>query len=61
MRLLPCVSSGGRITEEELQANVDPQRTLCYLCGPPPMIEAVSQTLMHLGLPKDRIVFEKWW
>ncbi|XP_071385421.1 oxidoreductase NAD-binding domain-containing protein 1 isoform X1 [Centroberyx affinis] len=51
----------GRITEEELRAHVDPQRTLCYLCGPPPMIEAISQTLMDLGLPKDRILFEKWW
>ncbi|XP_060915156.1 oxidoreductase NAD-binding domain-containing protein 1 [Labrus mixtus] len=51
----------GRITEEELQAHVDPQRTLCFLCGPPPMIEAISKTLMDLGLPKDRILFEKWW
>ncbi|XP_026156415.1 oxidoreductase NAD-binding domain-containing protein 1 [Mastacembelus armatus] len=51
----------GRITEEELQAHVNPQRTLCYLCGPPPMIEAVSKTLWDLGLPKDRILFEKWW
>ncbi|XP_042290798.1 oxidoreductase NAD-binding domain-containing protein 1 [Thunnus maccoyii] len=51
----------GRITEEQLRAHVDPQRTLCYLCGPPPMIEAVSKTLMELGLPKDRIIFEKWW
>ncbi|XP_040910136.1 oxidoreductase NAD-binding domain-containing protein 1 isoform X2 [Toxotes jaculatrix] len=51
----------GRITEEELRAHVDPQRTLCYLCGPPPMIEAISKTLTDLGLPKDRILFEKWW
>ncbi|XP_014852178.1 PREDICTED: oxidoreductase NAD-binding domain-containing protein 1 isoform X1 [Poecilia mexicana] len=58
--LQPFVKSG-RITAEELQANVDPQRTLCYLCGPPPMIEAVSKTLMDFGLPKDRILFEKWW
>ncbi|KAG7500411.1 hypothetical protein JOB18_017703 [Solea senegalensis] len=51
----------GRITEAELRARVHPQRTLCYLCGPPPMIEAISKTLMDLGLPKDRIVFEQWW
>ncbi|XP_054620061.1 oxidoreductase NAD-binding domain-containing protein 1 [Dunckerocampus dactyliophorus] len=50
-----------RITEEELRSHVDPQRTLCYLCGPPPMIEAISKTLTDLGLPQDRIVFEKWW
>ncbi|XP_017281802.1 oxidoreductase NAD-binding domain-containing protein 1 isoform X2 [Kryptolebias marmoratus] len=58
--LQPFVRSG-RITEEELQAHVNPQRTLCYLCGPPPMIEAISKTLTGLGLPKDRILFEKWW
>ncbi|XP_029938199.1 oxidoreductase NAD-binding domain-containing protein 1 isoform X2 [Salarias fasciatus] len=51
----------GRITEEGLRAHVDPQRTLCYLCGPPPMIEAISKTLTDFGLPKDRILFEKWW
>ncbi|KAM6900066.1 oxidoreductase NAD-binding domain-containing protein 1 [Xenentodon cancila] len=58
--LQPFVISG-RIKEEELQAHVDPQRTLCYLCGPPPMIEAISKSLKDLGLPKDRILFEKWW
>ncbi|KAA8586013.1 hypothetical protein FQN60_007582 [Etheostoma spectabile] len=51
----------GRITDKELRAHVDPQRTLCFLCGPPPMIEALSKTLMDFGLPKDRILFEKWW
>ncbi|XP_034561299.1 oxidoreductase NAD-binding domain-containing protein 1 isoform X2 [Notolabrus celidotus] len=53
--------SRGRITEEELRAHMDPQRTLCFLCGPPPMIEAFSKTLTDLGLPGDRILFEKWW
>ncbi|XP_070840784.1 oxidoreductase NAD-binding domain-containing protein 1 [Chaetodon trifascialis] len=51
----------GRIMEEELRAHVEPQRTLCFLCGPPPMIEAISKTLLDIGLPKDRILFEKWW
>lgn len=59
-RLQPFIKRW-RITEEELRAHVDPQRTLCYLCGPPPMIEAISKTLMDMGLPKDRILFEKWW
>ncbi|CAL8397158.1 oxidoreductase NAD-binding domain-containing protein 1 isoform X1 [Gadus morhua] len=58
--ILP-VTRRGRITEADLRAHVDPQRTLCYLCGPPPMIEAISQSLIDLGLPKDRILFEKWW
>uniref|UniRef100_A0A8C5E318 Oxidoreductase NAD-binding domain-containing protein 1 n=2 Tax=Gouania willdenowi TaxID=441366 RepID=A0A8C5E318_GOUWI len=57
--LQPFVNRG-RITEEELRAHVDPQRTLCYLCGPPPMIEAISKSLNELGLPQDKIIFEKW-
>lgn len=59
--LLQPFTQHGRITEEELRTRVDPQRTLCYLCGPQPLLEAISQTLMDLGLPKDRILFEKWW
>uniref|UniRef100_G3NVD2 Oxidoreductase NAD-binding domain-containing protein 1 n=1 Tax=Gasterosteus aculeatus TaxID=69293 RepID=G3NVD2_GASAC len=58
--LQPFVSRG-RITEEELRSHVDPQRTLCYLCGPRPMIEAISSSLLDFGLPKTRILFEKWW
>ncbi|XP_062292090.1 oxidoreductase NAD-binding domain-containing protein 1 isoform X2 [Scomber scombrus] len=58
--LQPFVKDG-RISEAELRTRVDPKRTLCYLCGPPPMIEAISKTLMELGLSKDRIIFEKWW
>ncbi|KAF3833725.1 hypothetical protein F7725_024929 [Dissostichus mawsoni] len=27
----------------------------------PPMIETLSKTLLDFGLPKDRILFEKWW
>ncbi|XP_003969023.2 oxidoreductase NAD-binding domain-containing protein 1 [Takifugu rubripes] len=53
--------SRGRITEEGLRARVDPQKTLCFLCGPPPMIEQLSKTLLDSGLPKDKILFEKWW
>ncbi|KAG9280040.1 oxidoreductase NAD-binding domain-containing protein 1 [Astyanax mexicanus] len=54
-------TTSGRISEEELRRYVDPVRTLCYLCGPPPMIESVSTVLQRLGLPQNRILFEKWW
>lgn len=52
---------GGRISEEALRNHIHPGQTLCYLCGPPPMIEGVCTHLENLGLPKDRILFEKWW
>uniref|UniRef100_A0A8C1DBC5 Oxidoreductase NAD-binding domain-containing protein 1 n=1 Tax=Cyprinus carpio carpio TaxID=630221 RepID=A0A8C1DBC5_CYPCA len=51
----------GRISEEELKRHVDPEHTLCYLCGPPPMIEKVNSDLQKAGLSEDRILFEKWW
>lgn len=50
-----------RISEDVLKRHVDPERTLCYLCGPPPMIEKVSSDLQRIGLSEDKILFEKWW
>ncbi|XP_029588364.1 oxidoreductase NAD-binding domain-containing protein 1 isoform X1 [Salmo trutta] len=51
----------GRLSEGGLRRHVHPNTTLCYLCGPPPMIESVVQTLLSLGLSQERILFEKWW
>ncbi|XP_036371458.1 oxidoreductase NAD-binding domain-containing protein 1 isoform X1 [Megalops cyprinoides] len=57
--------NGGRISEqvlkEHLQHTAEDRDTLCYLCGPPPMIESVSEQLQRLGVARDRILFEKWW
>lgn len=52
---------GGKISQEVLRSHISPVRTLCYLCGPPPMIESVSRDLQNLGLSMDKILFEKWW
>ncbi|XP_078394678.1 oxidoreductase NAD-binding domain-containing protein 1 isoform X1 [Cetorhinus maximus] len=51
--------TAGRISERTL-AHVS-KDNLCYICGPPPMIETISQQLEKLGVPKERIIFEKWW
>ncbi|XP_067867887.1 oxidoreductase NAD-binding domain-containing protein 1 isoform X2 [Heterodontus francisci] len=51
--------TAGRISERTL-AHLS-KDNLCYICGPPPMIEAVSQQLEKLGVPKESIIFEKWW
>ncbi|XP_035284967.1 oxidoreductase NAD-binding domain-containing protein 1 isoform X3 [Anguilla anguilla] len=65
-QLQPFIS-GGRISEQVLREHLErlaragQRETLCYLCGPPPMIESVSEHLQHLGLPPHRILFEKWW
>lgn len=58
---LQAYMNHGRISEAELRGHVNPQTTLCFLCGPPPMIESISQTLVELGLPSEKILFEKWW
>lgn len=50
----------GRISEEQLEQRVT-ERTLCFMCGPPPMIESASAMLRSAGLSDDRIRYEKWW
>ncbi|XP_048849642.1 oxidoreductase NAD-binding domain-containing protein 1 [Brienomyrus brachyistius] len=51
----------GRITEQVLKDHLERKEPQCYLCGPPPMINSISDRLLHLGLPQDRILYEKWW
>uniref|UniRef100_UPI00398E67FB oxidoreductase NAD-binding domain-containing protein 1 isoform X2 n=1 Tax=Pristiophorus japonicus TaxID=55135 RepID=UPI00398E67FB len=51
--------TAGRISEKTL-AHVT-KDNLCYICGPRPMIESVSQQLENLGVPKENIIFEQWW
>ena len=50
----------GRITEDFLKENSDGLNKLFYLCGPPPMIEAVEQQLMDLKVDKELIVKEEF-
>jgi glycine betaine catabolism B len=38
-----------------------PDDTLYYLCGPKGMVEDMSTLLHDLGVPMNRIIFEKWW
>ena len=32
-----------------------------FICGPRPMIDAITKELIDYGVPKDHIHFEKWW
>ncbi|XP_066571786.1 oxidoreductase NAD-binding domain-containing protein 1 isoform X2 [Amia ocellicauda] len=59
MQLRPYVSEG-RISEQILRQHLSTD-ALCYICGPPPMIQSVSEQLQHLGISKEKILFEKWW
>jgi len=48
----------GKIDHSMLEQYVDPDATICYICGPDPMIDAVRDTLRDMGVAEDRIVTE---
>ena len=51
----------GRIDPVKLHSLDVPDDTLYYLCGPKGMVEDMSILLHDLGVPMNRIIFEKWW
>ena len=54
----------GRINESRLQeavSSLDRNRLICYICGPPPMIQQITEILYKMGIEESRILFEKWW
>ena len=46
--------------EEHLESHPDPSEIEYYLCGPPPMIEAVEKMLDDLGVDPDMITYDKF-
>lgn len=53
----------GPIRLDELGAALrgkPPDRCLCFVCGPPPMMDAVDARLRALGVPETRIVAERF-
>jgi len=50
----------GFITKEFLRDHIDDTHQRFYLCGPPPMMDAVAQHLHDLGVVKEQIVKEGW-
>ena len=49
----------GRIDEDFLKKNVEDFSQNFYVCGPPPMVKEIKQTLSDLGANSDSIVFEE--
>ncbi|MEN2280984.1 FAD-binding oxidoreductase [Algoriphagus sp. SE2] len=49
----------GRIDEEFLKKHVSDFSQHFYVCGPDPMVKAISETLEKLGAKPDAITFEK--
>jgi len=50
----------GYITKELIANQVEGEGAHFYVCGPPPMMEAVLKELKDLGVPKERIVHEEF-
>ncbi len=51
----------GRIDREKIARLVpDVLEREAFICGPPPMMEAVAKTLQSLGMSRERIHFEKF-
>ena len=48
----------GQITEEFIKANFDGIDKMFYVCGPPPMMEAIEKQLSKLHVPEKSIVKE---
>ncbi len=44
----------------EMMEGLDPQRTMAMICGPGPMVTAVADQLLALGLPMDRVMYERF-
>jgi len=48
-------------TDLEQELKKKEKRTICYLCGPPGMVDQVNVWLVELGVKKEDIRFELWW
>ena len=50
----------GRIGRAALAPLVHDPATLCFICGPPTLVEEMPRLLDELGIPQDRIRIEEW-
>jgi ferredoxin-NADP reductase len=50
----------GRIGRAALAPLVHDPATLCFICGPPALVEEMPRLLDELGIPQDRIRIEEW-
>ena len=48
----------GHISESFLKQNIDSFDKLFYVCGPPPMMEAIQKYLTNLGVGNNSVVVE---
>ena len=50
----------GRIGRADLAPLVHGPATLCFVCGPPALVEEIPKLLEELGVPRTRVRIEEW-
>ena len=54
-----------RITKADIERTLSgrerTERTICYLCGPPDMVDQLRLWLLQLNISEDNIRYELWW
>lgn len=53
----------GRLDRNRLSRmleGLDPARSVALICGPGPMVTAVSDTLIDLGMPMQKVIYERF-
>lgn len=56
----PEWSVRGRLGREDLAPLVHGGTTLCFVCGPPALVQEIPEILGTLGVPRERIRTEEW-
>lgn len=50
----------GRLALADLEPLVHDRATLCFVCGPPALVDEIPRALEALGVPRERIRREEW-
>jgi len=50
----------GRLNREALEELIHDPATLCFVCGPPALVDEIPRILSKMGIPRDRIRVEEW-
>jgi ferredoxin-NADP reductase len=50
----------GRFGSADLAPLIHGRETLCFVCGPPTLVEEIPKVLEQLGVPRSRIRTEEW-
>ena len=50
----------GRLNRDALAELVHDPETLCFICGPPALVDEMPRILSDLGIPRQRIKIEEW-